>query len=114
MRETLKWIWILFFVIFLMGMISLLPYDKYQSLYLQELYKIRSIPQQRVDATYRYIEAVENGYEEAPNGILTEPPRKYYKPIPVDEPKYRPVHKYSKPLYLRDKHNPYIWHRQRY
>lgn len=113
MHETLKWIWTLLFVIFIIGMISLLPYEKYQAVYFNELYRMRSIPQERIDATYRYIEAVENGWEDTANGILTEPPRKYYSDLTPEQPNQSPRtgKKYSKPLYVRDKNNPNIWHR---
>ena len=115
MRETIKWIWIILFVIFVMGIISLLPYDKYQSSYIREIYRLRAIPQERVDATYRYIEAVENGLEDLSNGISTEPPKKYYNKTSFSHNRQavRPVKKYSKPLYIRDKKNPNIWYRYR-
>ncbi len=114
MREILKLIWTFLFVIFILGMLSLIPYQKYQTMYFNELYRMRSIPQQRVDATYRYIEAVENGWEDLANGILTEPPRKYYSEPDKVHQSPSPEKKYSKPLYVRDKKNPYVWHRYKY
>ena len=81
MQNALKYIWITLTIFTLMGLISLIPFDKYQSMYLKEYHRIKSEPQRRVDATYRYIEAIENGLEDISNGILSEPPKKYYADI---------------------------------
>lgn len=73
MQNALKYIWITLTIFTLMGLISLIPFDKYQSMYLKEYHRIKSEPQRKVDATYRYIEAIENGLEDISNGILSEP-----------------------------------------
>lgn len=111
MHNALKYIWITLTIFTLMGLISLIPFDKYQSMYLKEYHRIKSEPQRRVDATYRYIEAIENGLEDISNGILSEPPKKYYTDIETKKAPQLPVKKYQKPLYVRDKHNPNIWYR---
>ena len=113
MHNALKYIWITLTIFTLMGLISLIPFDKYQSMYLKEYHRIKSEPQRRVDATYRYIEAIENGLEDISNGILSEPPKKYYTNIETKKAPQPPVKKYQKPLYVRDKHNPNIWYRYR-
>ena len=114
MHNALKYIWITLTIFTLMGLISLIPFDKYQSMYLKEYHRIKSEPQRRVDATYRYIEAIENGLEDISNGILSEPPKKYYTNIETKKAPQPPVKKYQKPLYVRDKHNPNIWYRYRW
>ncbi|MDE6138476.1 MAG: hypothetical protein K2F57_03310 [Candidatus Gastranaerophilales bacterium] len=113
MHNALKYIWILLTVFTLMGLMSLIPFDKYQGMYLKEYHRIKSEPQRRVDATYRYIEAIENGFEDISGGILSEPPKKYYTELPAEKIPQTPVEKYKKPLYVRDKHNPNIWYRYR-
>ena len=113
MHNALKYIWITLTIFTLMGLISLIPFDKYQSMYLKEYHRIKSEPQRRVDATYRYIEAIENGLEDISNGILSEPQKKYYTNIETKKAPQPPVKKYQKPLYVRDKHNPNIWYRYR-
>ena len=113
MHNALKYIWITLTIFTLMGLISLIPFDKYQSMYLKEYHRIKSEPQRRVDATYRYIEAIENGLEDISNRILSEPPKKYYTNIETKKAPQPPVKKYQKPLYVRDKHNPNIWYRYR-
>ncbi len=115
MRETLNIIWAVLFTIFIMGLLMLIPYKKYQTAYKTYIHKYRSMPQERVNATYKYVDAVENGLENTSNGILTEPPKKYYS---VHFPKRQEIshntdNKYATPLYIRDKHNPYLWHRYR-
>ena len=111
MHNALKYIWITLTIFTLMGLISLIPFDKYQSMYLKEYHRIKLEPQRRVDATYRYIEAIENGLEDISNGILSEPPKKYYTDIETKKAPQPPIKKYQKPLYVRDKHNPNIWYR---
>lgn len=111
MHNALKYIWIILTIFTLMGLISLIPFDKYQSMYLKEYHRIKSEPQRRVDATYRYIEAIENGFEDISSGILSEPPKKYYTDIETKKAPQAPAKKYQKPLYVRDKYNPNIWYR---
>ena len=87
----------------------MVPLDKYQANYLREYRKIKSVPQERIDATYRYIEAIENGEEDISNGILIEPPKKYYKKSyeKIDKSSQPTADKkYQKPLYIRDRNNP--------
>ncbi len=109
MREIINWIWLILFIIFLMGLISFIPFDKYQRAYLDAFYRLHSAPQRRIDATYRYIEAIEDGFEDISAGISTEPPRKYYEDH-VSNHKKVDEKPYSKPLYIRDKNNPRILH----
>lgn len=114
MRDLIKSIWILLAVFSILGLLSLVPLDKYQYNYMKEFRRIKSEPQRRIDATYRYIEAIENGEEDISKGILIEPPAKYYDKF-VDSTssttKSEDVGKYQKPLYIRDKNNPNILYR---
>ncbi len=113
MHGALKYIWMTLVVFTLMGLISLIPFDKYQRAYLKEYHRIKSEPQRRVDATYRYIEAIESGLEDISNGISSEPPKKYYLEAEFKNISEQKVEKYKKPVYVRDKHNPNIWYRYR-
>lgn len=113
MHDIIKRVWSILFVIFIMGLIALIPYNRYQEAYFNELYKIRSLPQRRIDAVYRYIEAVENGWEDISDGILTEPPHKYYgyeEPFQISPDKTNEK-LYLKPRYIRDKNNMKIYYR---
>lgn len=78
---------------------------------MKTLKRIQSEPQRRVDAIYRYIEAIENG-EDTSAYISSEPPRKYYAQEETGNTlnKARPEQRYKRPLYVRDKHNPRILH----
>ncbi|MBQ8459289.1 hypothetical protein IJ541_04210 [bacterium] len=109
MPDIIKQIWILLFVISLMGLLSMLPVEKYQKAYLNELNRIKTEPQRRIEATYRYIEAIEDGLEPTENGILYDPPEKFYEQSNQISQKISPK-KYQKPLYIRDKKNPKILH----
>jgi len=107
MREFIKNIWLLLFIIFVMGLFTFIPIGKYQSAYFYELNKLRTAPQKRIDATYKYIEAIENGYIDTSGGV-TQPPREYYEE--KQEKQSNPDKPYSRPLYIRDKNNPRILH----
>lgn len=110
MHDLLKGIWLVLCIFTLLGVLSLIPMDKYEKKYMKELYRVKSEPQRRVDATYRYIEAVEDGVEDISGGILTYPPAKYYANYDdQNKPSNRPKEiNYSRPLYIRDKYNPNI------
>ncbi len=113
MHDFLKGLWIVLWIFTLLGILSLVPVDRYGRDYMKELNRIKSEPQRRIDATYRYIEAVEDGLEDISGGISSEPPAKYY-----DNPYGRnnasrtknvvKDNKYAHPLYIRDKNNPNI------
>ncbi len=115
MYDILKSLWLLFAAFSLLGLLSLVPVGKYQSLYLNELNRYKTEPQRRIDATFKYIEAIENGEEDISSGFSAEPPAKYYE---VHKPKYNVKEfqeakenrdkLYQRPLYVRDKHNPKI------
>lgn len=110
MQDMIKGIWVVLFVFSILGVLSMLPVDKYQKAYLKEFHRIKSEPQRRVEATYRYIEAIESG-EEASSELSPEPPAKYYTDVTqhhnIQPP---PPEPYKEPLYVRDKHNPNILH----
>ena len=98
--------------------------------YQSEVHRLQLEPIRKIDATNRYIEAIENDQEDTSHGIKTTPPKKYYRDIPYQSVKrvgrlyiYEdfPEHadserkpaekKYTKPLYRRDKDNPNILHK---
>lgn len=113
MHDLLKGIWIVLWIFTLLGVLSLIPLDKYERIYVNELRRVKSEPQRRVDATYRYIEAVEEGNEDISNGIFSDPPAKYYDNYDYNNSAKYPLekvkeNKYSRPLYIRDKYNPKI------
>jgi len=119
MGEVIKYIWMFLFFMFAIDILMKTPIKQYHQDYINELNRIRSIPQKRIEATYRYIEAVENGSEDVSNGILTEPPKKYYidsedeefyKITTAPKKESKSENKYTKPLYVRDKDNPQILH----
>lgn len=118
MPSSIKYIWIALLFIMLLGLFINTPVEKSHEVYMKELDKIQSEPQRRLDATHRYIEAIENGEEDIANGIKKTPPRKYYidsedEEFPLAESKEEKTtsqKKYSRPLYIRDKNNPKILH----
>ena len=88
---------------------------------MNEINRIKSEPQRRVDATYRYVEAINNGTEDLSQGLNMIPPRKYYidneddeyyTPLPYGKQATQQVQKLPqngpKPRYRRDKNNPKI------
>ena len=109
MPDIIKQIWFLLFVISLMGLLTMLPVEKYQRAYITELKRIKTEPQRRIEATYRYIEAIEDGLEPIENGILFEPPAKFYEQ-PAKISQTISSKKYQIPRYVRDKKNPKILH----
>lgn len=129
MEKFIKYTWMTLVFISSIGLLVNLPLDSIQRAYMDELNKIQSGPQARIDATYRYIEAIENGQEDISKGILSSPPKKYYREIPKGSVKRisrlyitnEDIHnyknnetvedkKYQKPLYIRDENNPEILH----
>lgn len=129
MEKFIKYAWIVIAVTGSFGMLVNLPYDIWEQAYMNEVHKIQLVPLRRIDATNRYIEAIESGQEDISKGIKSAPPKKYYREIPYQNVKRvgrlyiyddYPEHdiqeapeekKYAKPLYRRDKDNPYILHK---
>ena len=121
MDEFIKYTCMFLFIMSTFGIFMNIPVEEYQKSYLDELNKIKTAPQKRLDATYRYIEAIENGQEDISQGVSSEPPRKYYidnedeefyktsKPK-TDKQKSVENKKYQKPLFIRDEKNPTILH----
>lgn len=108
MQDFVKQIWIILVISTTFSVIGYIMTSQYQPLYLKELSKIQSIPQQRIDATYKYIESIENG-ELVPND-------NYYSETTIQQNNPKSAsskhnQKYKKPLYIRDKNNPRILHK---
>jgi hypothetical protein len=129
MEKFIKYAWIFIAVSGSFCMLVNLPYEVWEQAYLKEVHQIQLFPLKRIDATNRYIEAIESGKEDLSRGIQPAPPKKYYREIPYQNVKKigrlyiyddYPEHdtevqpeekKYQKPLYRRDKDNPYILHK---
>ena len=132
MENLIKYTWITVAIMGSIAMVANLPFDVWGNAYRSEVSRIQLIPLRRIDATNRYIEAIENGQEDISKGIKPRPPKKYYREIPREQIKrigrlyiydydqqdseeytkeVRKVKKYQKPLYKRDKNNPNILHR---
>ncbi len=61
MDSILKKVWIFLLIFTGMGLVALVPFDKYQRAYMKEFHKVKSAPQKRVNAAYTYVEKVESG-----------------------------------------------------
>jgi hypothetical protein len=123
MTDFFKSIWLLFFSMMILGLMFSIPVEKPQKAYFKEIERIKSEPQRRIDATYRYVEAIDNGTEDLSQGLNMIPPRKYYidnedeefyTQIPqrhhVNKPVENATQTRIKPRYRRDKRNPKILH----
>jgi hypothetical protein len=109
MDDLIKYIWFTMVAFTMFGLLTLVPVGRYQKAYLDELHRIKMEPQERVNATYKYVEAVESGVEDVSKGILGAPPKKYFEQsIATTQSKTQKSKKYSRPLYIRDKNNPRI------
>ncbi|MCM1339875.1 MAG: hypothetical protein NC191_09415 [Muribaculaceae bacterium] len=111
MHETIKYTWLCLAFFTLCGLLAMIPYDKMQKAYMSEYYRIKYEPLRRIEATYKYIDEIENGSINVDNGIDFETYLKSIStPIPTQKTASKPVKKYQKPLYVRDKNNPNILH----
>lgn len=131
MENFIKYTWMFLVASGFLCLIVNLPYSAWQNAYIDELNKIQTAPQVKIDATYRYLEAIESGKEDISKGILPSPPKKYYRKIPKEQirrvsrayavlgddmefplkrQKVKIYKKYEKPLYRRDIKNPRILH----
>lgn len=132
MENFIKYTWIVLVFTGFFGIIFNLPFDLWGQAYQDEVHRLQLTPLRRIDATNRYIEAIENGQEDTSKGIKTTPPKKYYREIPyksvkrigrlyiydyspegysTDKTQRKEEKKYQKPLYRRDKNNPNILHK---
>ena len=121
MSDFFKNLWILFFVLMILAILMGTPIERSQHEYYSEINKIKSTPQRRVDATAKYVEAIDEGTEDLSQGLNMIPPRKYYvdsedeeyyKIIPNSHAHNQTSIQYEqrkiKPKYKRDKNNPKI------
>lgn len=111
MYETLKYIWLCLTIFLVCALIAFLPFDRWQKAYMDEYYRIKNEPQRRIEATYKFIEEVEDGKIDISKGIDFETylskitPKKNVKVSAKTS-----VKPYQKPLYVRDKYNPKVLH----
>ena len=111
MYETLKYVWICLSVFTVCALIAFLPFDRWQKAYLDEYHRLKYEPQRRIEATYKYLEDVEDGKISIDDGVNFEAYLGSVTPKKTATAKLpRPVKPYQKPLYVRDKHNPRILH----
>lgn len=123
--DVIKHFWIALLAITVIGLIISMPVEKTHKSYQKELNKIQEMPQKRLDATERFVDAIHDGTEDLSQGLRMDPPRKYYVDS-EDEEFYKMTksslsQKYSshghspksgvKPRYKRDKNNPKVLYR---
>lgn len=105
MNGFLHKIWVVLFAFMIFGLLAWVPVDKYQKAYMDEYHRFKAMPQKRIDASYKYVEYIENGgYPEVAKSFFDEPrmkPRKRFH-------RYNPRHR--KPYFIRDKYNPNVLH----
>lgn len=114
MKDIIKTAYIILIITTTFSMFTYFLARYLQPMYYNEVKKMRSFPQKKIEAIYKYVEAIETGQIDSENGFSSEPPKQFYK----NEPKtVIPVasstdgqKRYSKPLYVRDKNNPKILH----
>ena len=112
-HDILKKFFLVLIAFTILGLLSMVPMGKYQKAYNKHRLKYRNAPQEHVDATERYVEAIIDGEEDISKGIKARAPKKYYLPFfnkDDDNAKSAKskVRKYDKPLYVRDKNNPKV------
>jgi hypothetical protein len=129
MENIIKYIWVTMIFAGSLAIIFNTPYEVWKKAYMDEVHRIQVAPIRRIDATNRYIEAIESGQEDISRGIRPTPPAKYYRNVQYEKVKRvgrvfiydydgdievqpKPEEKkYQKPLYIRDENNPDILHK---
>lgn len=115
MKGIVKTAYIILIVTTIFSMFTYFLVTYLQPIYYNEVKKIKNLPQDKIEAIYKYVEAIETGQINTEKGYSTQPPKGFYKKeteqmvsdsIQADGQKH-----YSKPLYVRDKNNPKILHR---
>ncbi|MBE7712229.1 MAG: hypothetical protein E7Z87_00625 [Cyanobacteria bacterium SIG26] len=111
MRDSFKYTWIVLCICCGFAVLmSLIPFAAWQKAYMAEYHRIKSEPQQRIDATFQYLDGVENVVtpEQFYNKMLEDSQNPTLKQKLITE-EYKPkktVKPYQKPLFLRDKNHP--------
>ena len=109
-HEFIKNLFLVLVAFTVLGLLSMIPLDKYQRAYNKKRQEIRNAPQMHVDATERYVEAIMEGEEDVSKGIKARAPKKYYfkffnKQV-VTNKKQPKVRVHDKPVFVRDRKNP--------
>lgn len=87
------------------------PIEEYQRAYIDEITRIKSEPQRRIDEIYKYIEAIENGEIDAPEPVVVNNNRDNFKNIEKVKNETSKTDKpFQRPLYVRDDKDPNILH----
>ena len=95
------------------GMILNAPIEKWQKAYIKFVMNYRNAPQKRIDDTYKYVENLENGeidYQIEEN-TFSKKAQLNKMPPQTNHTRQNNNEKYVKPLYIRDKNNPRILHK---
>lgn len=100
MEYFLKKIWVVLFAFMIFGILSWVPIDKYQKVYLNEFHRIKTIPQKHYDNGVQYADYIEEGG--SPNSRQIAPSSEKLYSTSDSIPKKRI------PYFIRDKHNPKI------
>lgn len=100
MMNLLKKIWVVLFAFMIFGILSWVPIDKYQKVYLNKFHRIKLRPQEHHDNQIQYAEYIEDGG--APNSKQRVPSSEKLFSTSDSVPKKR------KPYFIRDKNNPQI------
>ena len=96
MRHHLFQFWIILILITLCGLFSLIPFYKYQSVYIEFIHKFNNIPQEHLNGQIEYANSSGNVDIEIYTGH-----KKYEDKL---------IEKERKPFFIRDKKNSKILH----
>lgn len=110
MQDIIKTAWIILIITTIFSMFTYVLSHFLQPMYYKEVKKMHSFPQQKIEAIYRYVEAIETGQIDFKNGFPSEPPKQFYTPEQTETVTVNTTKRYTKPLYVRDKNNPRILH----
>lgn len=115
MNDTLKYIWVGLMLFCIFGLVISIPVQKYQDKLKTAILKKKYAPQARVDATQKYIDAVEIGTVDTVYSFGYSPEFLEMAKVEFDNKtksenmlRQTPSDNVRKPLYIRDKNNPNI------
>lgn len=113
MKDVIKTAYIILIITTIFSMFTYFLARYLQPMYHNEVKKMRSFPQEKIEAIYKYVEAIETGQIDSEKGFSSEPPKQFYnqsEPVTPIAASFDKQKRYSKPLYIRDKNNPKILH----
>ena len=95
-------IWIIFLIFVVCSLFTLIPYEKYQTKYMNFIHEFNSVPQRHYD---KQIEKAELFTQEDDDQIEESKIKANFR---KDEPR---VNDYREPYFIRDSKNPHILHK---